>query len=726
MQNFLKFPAVKYAIIILIIFSIFEFIFTYFQIELLTVKKIYVFLIVFIFINILEFLWIEQSHFKYKSILVFIIFVSAISLIYLQNKLNFLSEINRKFNESNDISATVILINPNKYFILDDLIINNQKYNFKLIVFQKNFKLKYFDRIKLTSAVIPLDFSSNFDLYNFEEYLYYNKIFFCCRNCTGLSIAPSAKLIFFHSIKKKIYDRFSNNRVDDFVKGMLLGDKNDIDKITIQNFKYAGISHILAISGLNIGFITAMFYYFANLVKLNKLISVILITIILIFYLILLEWSVTVFRAVVMSLLILWAEPFQRKTAIANIIAVAFIIITLLNPVELFTPGFQLSFGAVIAIFYLYLPVERKIKNKKIKFIVSPLLLSIIIILATAPITIYKFNFLSLHCIWTNIVAVPVSALMMPLSIFYLFFIFVSDLFSYPFYLLLNLCAIILEKVSAISAQYSFLTYEIPSFNLFIIAIYYTVLFMIFYFDKTYYKKYFTILLILIFIFSASLSLRSRILTIQFIDSDDNEVYIINHYGKYFLVLDKISSYTQIKPIIKQFILKNTLFKFDYIICNTTDILELDFKKFSRNNLNSDLTIQNFNSILSIDKFDNQFTVFINEKNFSFLSLSNIELKKQIEIIKNNIDNFKNITFLKLSDNGSLLYNSVELINKIEPLHLICFAGKNNRYNLPAADLIKNFNKEKIFVTKNSGGIKIIYFNFGKFSKYFLLLRNSA
>ena len=77
----------------------------------------------------------------------------------------------------------------------------------------------------------------------------------------------------------------------------------------------------------------------------------------------------SVFRATVMSIVLIIAFLSNRSTNLINSISIAALIILVINPNEIYNPGFQLSFAAVLAIGillpYMNQIIERwNVRNK--------------------------------------------------------------------------------------------------------------------------------------------------------------------------------------------------------------------------------------------------------------------------------------------------------------------------------------------------------------------------
>jgi competence protein ComEC len=120
----------------------------------------------------------------------------------------------------------------------------------------------------------------------------------------------------------------------------------------------------------------------------------------------------SVFRATVMAIVLIIAFLSNRTTNLINSISIAALIILIINPKELYNPGFQLSFAAVLAIGILF-PFMKElieswaIQNKILKNILLFCCVSLSAQIGTLPFTLFYFNKLSIIALFTNFIVIP-------------------------------------------------------------------------------------------------------------------------------------------------------------------------------------------------------------------------------------------------------------------------------------------------------------------------------
>jgi competence protein ComEC len=254
-----------------------------------------------------------------------------------------------------------------------------------------------------------------------------------------------------------------------FLRGQLLADRRSIDYNAIVEFINSGVVHILAVSGLSVGFIViiVMMVFGRFNVYVRSILMIICVTI----FLILTDFRAPTVRAVIMSILFTIGILTNRSTNGFNSLAVSAFIILLFDPAQLFDPGFQISFSAVLSILVLF-PVFQKtinyfnIKIKWVNFVLLFIGLSLCAQIGSLPFTLFYFGKLSLVSLFANLLVIPIAGIIICTGIFTLILnLFIPVLASYfaAGIDLLNSLMFYIIKISGTS-QYSFL--RIRNFSL--------------------------------------------------------------------------------------------------------------------------------------------------------------------------------------------------------------------------------------------------------------------
>ena len=191
---------------------------------------------------------------------------------------------------------------------------------------------------------------------------------------------------------------------------MLFGDKSSVDEVVYNDFSGAGIAHLLAVSGLHVGFLVAILLAICKLFKARGYVRFAIVVVVLGFYAYLCGFSVSVLRASIMALCMLFAGCIKEKYDMLNAISLAFVILVCLFPYSITTIGFQLSFSAVLAICLFAKPVSNVLSKFLYKKLAGTIAVLLSVQLGTLAITCMAFEKLTLIAILANFVCLPVAS----------------------------------------------------------------------------------------------------------------------------------------------------------------------------------------------------------------------------------------------------------------------------------------------------------------------------
>ncbi len=230
------------------------------------------------------------------------------------------------------------------------------------------------------------------------------------------------------SVSRKIEDKIDNSKLSKTSKGLMkaliLGRKDDVSDKLIDSFSDSGIMHLLALSGLHIGILTLILTFLLKPLKIfrkGKLIRGITVVLLLWYYAYITGFSSSIVRATIMFSVIVFGHGLKREINIFNSLAVAALVLLIINPNYLFDVGFQLSFSAVIGIVWIFPMISNlwKPKSKFLRYFWSLLVVSIAAQLATFPFTLFYFHKFSGLFLLANIIEIPLITLLLGFS--YLF-----------------------------------------------------------------------------------------------------------------------------------------------------------------------------------------------------------------------------------------------------------------------------------------------------------------
>ncbi len=248
---------------------------------------------------------------------------------------------------------------------------------------------------------------------------------------------------------QRTQDRFSNNvakaaqstddRQPDFfpnqaravLTALVTGQKEMIHEKTRDNFSKAGLSHILAVSGLHMSLVGlgcfSIFSFILNrhpsyvITGLAKKTAGVLTLLPLTAYAFFAGFSPSTQRALIMTAVFLTAFLMEKEKDPLNTLYVAASLILIINPGALFSISFQLSFACVFFIISGFIFLGRTLgmpENKWIKRVYLMIFTTVFAGIGAAPVTAFYFNIFPMVQVGTNLIMVPVIGfLCLPLGL---------------------------------------------------------------------------------------------------------------------------------------------------------------------------------------------------------------------------------------------------------------------------------------------------------------------
>lgn len=220
------------------------------------------------------------------------------------------------------------------------------------------------------------------------------------------SLAQKYKL----SIKESL-DYHLDEDYSELAYTMLFGDRGELDEDISEVFRASGIAHLLAVSGLHVGFIVTLLSFILKLCKANDKVRFVIISVVTFIYALLCGFTISVTRAFVMTFIMLYLTTRKKEYDSLSSLACASLVVLLINPFQIYSAGFQLSFGAVLGIVLLAKPFERffgKFFGKKLS---SALAVSISAQIGTLPTLSLCFKNFSIFSIVANMLAIPIASI---------------------------------------------------------------------------------------------------------------------------------------------------------------------------------------------------------------------------------------------------------------------------------------------------------------------------
>lgn len=656
------------------------------------------------------------------------------------------------------ISITLIIVKfltfktkplPNKNEFIGEILdvkIKNEKITIKLNTDEKiliNYYIKKnenYSNLKIGSIIKvegKLDYpkkNTNFNLFNYKNYLLSEKIYFVL-TANKITYIKDTDNIFFKA-KNLLINYINNFKTKDYLYTFILGNTSLLEQDTKESFQNNGISHLFAVSGMHITLISSLLMYLLKKITKNHDISYIITIFILLFYTFITNFSSSILRAFLLFLLIYINKKFKFNLKNIEIIMLILLILLMYNPFYIYSIGFKFTF--IISIILILF--SKKINNFK-NYFSKLLMTSLISFFISLPIVINNFFEINLISPLLNLIFVPfISIIIFPFSLISLIFPFLDN----TFYIIVKF----MENISIYINNTLSINIIIGKMNLIMIVIYY--LLTLICLNKVLVKKYIYVLpIITLILIYSNINYFNKNLIVTMLDVGQGDSLMIafpNNKGNILIDTGGIVNFTKtnyeiststIIPYLKSIGIKkiNYLvlthgdydhmgeavnlvngFKVEQVVFNCGEFNDLEKelikvlnqKKIKYYSCVKELNIDN-NKLyfLQTKKYDNEndnSNVIYTELNgYKFMFMGDAGVDKEKDILDKY--NLSNVDVLKVGHHGSKTSSSKEFIDEINPKYGIISVGKNNRYGHPNKEVLNNLENSKIYRTDQDGSI---------------------
>lgn len=287
--------------------------------------------------------------------------------------------------------------------------------------------LKLGNHITFTATIYPLEEKRNPSQFDYKQYLASQGIY------TQVGIREINELLVIENFwswtnfRQQVLQSIDNNfseQTASLAKALLIGYKHELDRDEKITFSRAGLSHIMAVSGLHVGFILAPFWFlipFFWTLRYGKQICLVLLIVTLYCYAGLTDFSASVTRASLVGIFLAYGKLFHKVRDSKNLTAVAALFILLFIPSDLFSIGFQLSFGAVYVILLTAPVIQRWLPNWiRFRWVGAPIMvviISFIVQVGLFPLLTYYFGEFSLVGPLANAFVIPFLSIAVPFAL---------------------------------------------------------------------------------------------------------------------------------------------------------------------------------------------------------------------------------------------------------------------------------------------------------------------
>ena len=197
-----------------------------------------------------------------------------------------------------------------------------------------------------------------------------------------------------HGFCADAFSNYTNEETSGILSALSIGDRSELDESITRDFRRAGLSHMLAISGMHLSVIMGCIVMFADLFSLDKRWSSAVVIVICICYIFIAGASSSILRAGIMFIIMSMGSLFRRPSDSLTNLMLSVTLIVLFSPSAVFDTGLILSFTATLGIIVVVGKYMRKVKNERQSLLGK--LWSCILISLITTLSAHAFSFIPL------------------------------------------------------------------------------------------------------------------------------------------------------------------------------------------------------------------------------------------------------------------------------------------------------------------------------------------
>ena len=530
---------------------------------------------------------------------------------------------------------------------------------------------------------------------------------------------------------------------------ILLNEKGDLQEEVKELYQKNGYGHILAISGLHISFIGIGIFHLLRKIGIGYRMSAFISTSVLSLYVIMIGFSVSIFRAFLMLLMRIGAEVTGRVYDMLTAVTLSAAILVIYEPLYLRDASFQLSHGAIYAILFVAPAIKRYIGKEGV--LMDSICTSLAIQIALFPITIWWYYEVAVYSILWNLIVIPLMSFLMTLGMMGSFLPLRS--------LWLTACSLILTVFDVIGQIGNLLPWNrivLGRPHIIAVILFYGWLVLTVQLSK-YKEKYRKLIIIgMIGVIALFIKMPNRELEITMLDVGQGDcIFMKGPWGKAYLVDGGSSDVNQVgKYRIESFLKYKGVGTLDYVFLSHGDqdhyngikeliqrqeygikIKRIVLPETYRNDSEllvlaaiakengirvacikqgqmieeGDLQIyciQPGNLDENLESNAGSMVLDVSYKSFSMLFTGDVELEGEERLIQNLKQSYQ---VLKVAHHGSKNATSKELLEIVAPKVALISAGENSIYGHPHKEVLDRLEQRgiKIICTTEKGAITL-------------------
>lgn len=292
--------------------------------------------------------------------------------------------------------------------------------------------------------------------YSFTTFLYVDDWSGDVVSLEKLSIVERSKIKALQ-LRGQLLDNFKKLGIEgqDYavLAAMTLGERVSMSDDMTDDYSTSGALHILSLSGMHLGIIYAMLLLLFFKRRSSVIVQVIIVTAVWA-YVFIAGLPVSAVRSAVMLSVCSFVNLLNRDKISLNVLAVAAFSVLVVNPLNLYDVGFQMSFMSVmfIIVFYpvFYYAMPQRIRNiRVVNYIWQMTAVSLSAQLGVAPLVALYFGRFSCYFLLANFAVIPLSAVILYGVVFIM-------LFAWLPWLQGILSTIVVKAVELMNASVSF------------------------------------------------------------------------------------------------------------------------------------------------------------------------------------------------------------------------------------------------------------------------------
>lgn len=296
------------------------------------------------------------------------------------------------------------------------IVLSSDEFRGDAVFYRKSAALKEGDVVLVTGNFKKVGFSYTD---GYMRYLYSQRISYLIdvKEVTVRKSVPS----FFEKIRSKargVMLRYMSDEDAAFCMSLIFGDKSTLSSDVQETMSVAGLSHVLAVSGLHVGFLTAVIVFLLKKVRVGRYPRLFITTGLLLLYGLFTGFPPGVKRSVIVYVVYALAPLLRRKQDKLTTLAAAVMLIVLGDPRELFDAGFLMSAGAVLGILSFYRPlyriVARRVRNKPVLYLYGIVCATLSSNVFVLPVALSSFSSVALYSVLGNLAILPIVSVVFP------------------------------------------------------------------------------------------------------------------------------------------------------------------------------------------------------------------------------------------------------------------------------------------------------------------------